>query len=424
MIYIIHVALRCFTFSSLIDIVVDKTPCAALPVTYFCLSYVIQTRSILMTGDTFISRMTTMLKANRLILQALAILFHISSTFAAINLTQFQRSFNVEMTSVFGGSCNRDIGGQEMLPKVLAALDDAWLLSSSALTIPPVQIDHRDQDLPSSMAFIRVRALLYMFFGIRIRSNGQFDIQSQSQRNYNDIMSDFDGVDALQSERLDPAGYGLPRFRCREDWYDFYVHLADETGAEDPNRPLAAEYFNERGPNGDYLPGLMFDYQSRMYFRGPNIDPEVSFCDAGGVSFAYATPLVTQPTPIYGITTCDDFFVLDSFEDIPMDDDGPISTSQSLIGTAGAVLLSEMLILQSRRGVTLQPRVIPDDSDWTSVDWSQWNFDPSDGQAFSLVDCINLGLAKPSYARLNAPSYVHFALCLAFPDLECSPQYQ
>ena len=210
-----------------------------------------------------------MLKANRLILQALAILFHISSTFAAINLTQFQRSFNVEMTSVFGGSCNRDIGGQEMLPKVLAALDDAWLLSSSALTIPPVQVDHRDQDLPSSMAFIRVRALLYMFFGIRIRSNGQFDIQSQSQRNYNDIMSkittslsfgspacvlisdnhtgDFDGVDALQSERLDPVGYGLPRFRCREDWYDFYVHLADETGAEDPNRPLAAEYFNERG---------------------------------------------------------------------------------------------------------------------------------------------------------------------------------
>lgn len=131
-----------------------------------------------------------------------------------------------------------------------------------------------------------------------------------------------------------------------------------------------------------------------------------------------------------------------------MDDDGPILTSQSLIGTAGAVLLSEMLILQSRRGaqsklrffpqstarlssnedpnlgVTLQPRVVPDDSDWTSVDWSQWNFDPSDGQAFSLVDCINLGLAKPSYARLNAPSYVHFALCLAFPDLECSPQYQ
>lgn len=47
----------------------------------------------------------------------------------------------------------------------------------------------------------------------------------------------------------------------------------------------------------------MFDYQSRMYFRGPNIDPEVSFCDAGGVSFAYATPLVTQPTPIYGLVT-------------------------------------------------------------------------------------------------------------------------
>ena len=39
--------------------------------------------------------------------------------------------------------------------------------------------------------------------------------------------------------------------------------------------------------------------------------------------------------------------------------------------------------------------------------------------ATSFEDCVNLGLAKPSYALKNAPNYVHFVLCLVFDDLDC-----
>ena len=63
----------------------------------------------------------------------------------------------------------------------------------------------------------------------------------------------------------------------------------------------------------------------------------------------------------------------------------------------------------------------PDDGDWTSTDWSQWNIPEEESYpAVSLQDCVNLGLAKPSYARKNAYNYVHFALCVANDDLDCS----
>lgn len=71
-------------------------------------------------------------------------------------------------------------------------------------------------------------------------------------------------------------------------------------------------------------------------------------------------------------------------------------------------------------GTKFQPALEPDDGDWTSTDWSQWNFpDPLNYLAVSLEDCVNLGLAKPSYARKNAYSYVHFAICVANDDLDC-----
>ncbi len=68
----------------------------------------------------------------------------------------------------------------------------------------------------------------------------------------------------------------------------------------------------------------------------------------------------------------------------------------------------------------MQPRLVPTDGDWESTDWSQWQF-PNQfaGAATSFEDCIHLGLAKPGFARRNAPSYVHFALCVAFDDLDC-----
>lgn len=75
----------------------------------------------------------------------------------------------------------------------------------------------------------------------------------------------------------------------------------------------------------------------------------------------------------------------------------------------------------SHLGLTYQPRVEPEDGNWGSIDWPQWQFsNPTDGlSATSFVDCVNLGLSKPSYALKNAPSYVHFVLCLVFDDLDC-----
>ncbi len=147
--------------------------------------------------------------------------------------------------------------------------------------------------------------------------------------------------------------------------------------------------------------------------------------------------------PTSRITACESFFELPSFANIPILD-GPAETSQALIGSSGASLLNQMLVMQSRRGVqqapllfpisaavaadqnlklglTIQPRIVPIDGDWMSTDWSQWEFpDPLVGSAVSFEDCVYLGLAKPSYARKNAPNYVHFALCLAFDDLDCT----
>ena len=75
---------------------------------------------------------------------------------------------------------------------------------------------------------------------------------------------------------------------------------------------------------------------------------------------------------------------------------------------------------KSKLGLTYQPRVQPEDGNWLSIDWPQWQFpNPLNGAATSFEDYVNLGLAKPSYALKNAPSYVHFVLCLVFDDFDC-----
>lgn len=135
---------------------------------------------MLIVGATLISRTATTSRANCLILQALVVLVYISSTFTAKTIEQLQDSFDVEMRPRFGGTCNRnrESDNQPMLPKVLAAFEDAWLLSSSAVEMPPVQIAARSHSVPSARNFTRLRVLLLIFFGIRVSSTGQFDAQN------------------------------------------------------------------------------------------------------------------------------------------------------------------------------------------------------------------------------------------------------
>ena len=212
---------------------------------------------------TFISRMATMSKANCLLLYALAILVFISSTVTAITLEQLQNSFNVDMNPEHGGSCGRTLADQPMIPKVLDAFQDAWLLSSLSIRIPPNEIAVRLQNPDQNQDFVRLRSLLFVFFGIKLGRNGQFF--ALSQRLYNDILSkltnsirlsvklvrmlirnitgEFSNVASLLTEPVDAFGFGLPKFRCLEDYSEYYEHLADADGVEDPDLPLAAEYF-------------------------------------------------------------------------------------------------------------------------------------------------------------------------------------
>ena len=136
--------------------------------------------------------MVTTFKVNRLILQALVILLYHSSKFTATTLQQLLFSFNVEVDPDNGGICERNSGvdeesdGEPMLPKVLDGLRDAWLLSSSGAKIPPIQINARNNNYDSAVSFLRLRGLLFVFFGIRINSAGAFD--AQNQRAYNNML--------------------------------------------------------------------------------------------------------------------------------------------------------------------------------------------------------------------------------------------
>lgn len=136
--------------------------------------------------------MVTTSKVNCLILHALVILLYISSKFNATTLEQLLFSFNVEVDPANGGTCERNSGsdeesdGEPMLPKVIDGFRDAWLLSSAGVEMPPSQINARDDDDGTAVDFNRLRALLFIFFGIRINSAGQFD--AQNQRAYNNML--------------------------------------------------------------------------------------------------------------------------------------------------------------------------------------------------------------------------------------------
>ena len=110
-------------------------------------------------------------------------------TLKAVSLIRFSAFDQAMLTQKFtSGTCDRvsESDGQPMLPKILAAFRDAWLLSSSGVEIPPVQINARDDDDDSALDFNRLRGLLFVFFGIRINSAGEFD--AQNQIDYNDML--------------------------------------------------------------------------------------------------------------------------------------------------------------------------------------------------------------------------------------------
>lgn len=79
------------------------------------------------------------------------------------------------MNDDYDGSCNRNLLAHgPMLPKVLKAFEDAWLLSASGVEMPPVQINARLEDLEREATFTRLRAMLFGFFGINLTSTGYF----------------------------------------------------------------------------------------------------------------------------------------------------------------------------------------------------------------------------------------------------------
>ena len=124
--------------------------------------------------------MATRAKTIRLILHALMILVYISPTFNAYSeedLEKLADSFDVEMEPGVGGSCNRNIesNGEEMVAKVIDAFEDALELITAGIENPNDQIKARDENDDSAQAFTRLRGLLFVFFGIRISSDGQFD---------------------------------------------------------------------------------------------------------------------------------------------------------------------------------------------------------------------------------------------------------
>lgn len=142
-----------------------------------------------------------MSRGTRLLLQALAILVFISSTFTVITLEQLQDSFHLEMNPEFGGSCNREYENETMLPKVLQAFGDAWLLTSDAIQSAMDQIEARSESEASVQAFTRLRGLLFIFFGIKLNSDGQFN-DDESHRAYNNLLSKLSYPSHLTSQHV------------------------------------------------------------------------------------------------------------------------------------------------------------------------------------------------------------------------------
>ena len=119
--------------------------------------------------------MTPSMPVSCFLSQSLAFLAFISVTLGAISLVELLDTFNVEMRENTGGSCDRDVDlevATPMLPKVLAAFDDAWLLAAFGLEVPQARISGSEQN-PQS--FVRVQELLFVWFGISIADGGIFN---------------------------------------------------------------------------------------------------------------------------------------------------------------------------------------------------------------------------------------------------------
>lgn len=89
---------------------------------------------------------------------------------AAVTLDELLRTFNVEMRENTGGSCNRDYDTTPMLPKVLAVFEDAWLLAALGLENPSLGL----RSAHDSQAFIQLRGLLFLWFGVLVTEDGAF----------------------------------------------------------------------------------------------------------------------------------------------------------------------------------------------------------------------------------------------------------
>ena len=85
--------------------------------------------------------------------------------------------------------------------------------------------------------------------------------------------------------------------------------------------------------------------------------------------------------------------------------------------------LLNILLNSAHKGLSSQPRVIPPDGDYSITDFSQWVADPNT-PATDFLEAALLGIVSPQRARLNAPNYVMFAICLAFEDLDCLSLYR
>ena len=258
--------------------------------------------------------MATMSKANVLFLQVLAIHILIASAFpelptpVPLSLDELEYSFWVETNPNEGGYCD-----EGMLPKVLRAFEDAWQLSEVGIFYPLTMISTRNQNLPSYNTFTRLRALLFIFFGIELNENGLFNRGSNLA--YQNVLSnrflsfdesngiliytnptdEFRGVVNISNPE-DPVGfaYELPKLRCREDYSRFVEYIVDEHGVQNSALGRAAERYGF--PD---LPGLMYDQQFNEYYPGTEDNPRRGYCESNNPpTMAWTLPITR--TSLYG----------------------------------------------------------------------------------------------------------------------------
>lgn len=211
--------------------------------------------------------MTPSSGVSRYLSQVLILLVLTSISSAAVALNELLSTFSVEMREDIGGTCNRDYDldfPTPMLPKVLAAYEDAWLLAAYGLENPSVRLRRSAQD---TQAFVQLRGLLFLWFGILLTDDGAFsspedasayatvmgrrnshqleqvDVYAYSTQNCAD---EFAGANATRTHPENVYGYGLPLLRCLEDYASFYQFEADAEGDENLDGENPAEIYGVR----------------------------------------------------------------------------------------------------------------------------------------------------------------------------------